>query len=134
MKTKLVFILFSSLISVAAYVYASHPWLGKTLSAAEVQQRWGNETFDAERFKSGSRQVRAKMAYSLITSKKLRGMTATEIRRSLGDFDGHYFSESYPTYLIQVAQQKGQESWQIVFLIDKNRKTKEVIVHKNCCD
>ncbi len=36
------------------------------------------------------------MAYSLMTSKKLRGMTVSEARKSLGDFDGHYFSESYP--------------------------------------
>ncbi len=74
------------------------------------------------------------MAYSIMTSKKFLGLQANAVRDRLGDFDGHYFSESYPTYLIQIAEKKGEESWQIVFLIDKDRKTKEVIVHKNCCD
>ncbi len=134
MKSKIAYVVVASLLSLAALVFASHPWLGKTLSSVEVKRRWGAEALDTERFKSGNTQLRAKMAHSLMNSKKLRGLTATEVRKILGNFDGHYFSESYPTYLIQVAQQKGEESWQLVFLIDKNRKTKDVIVHKNCCD
>lgn len=74
------------------------------------------------------------MAYSLMTSKRLLGLSVAEVRSLLGDFDGHYFSESYPTYLIQKAEKAGEESWQIVFLIDSHRKTQKVIVHKNCCD
>lgn len=118
----------------AAWVYASHPWLGKTLSATQVQQKWGKEAFDETKFKNAGQSERAKMAFSLMTSKKLLGLNTVEIRDRLGSFDGHYFSESYPTYLIQAATKKGEESWQIVFLIDKERKTKEIIVHKNCCD
>lgn len=119
---------------VSILVSASHPWLGKTLSAEQVKKRWGAENFSESAFKQGDQAVRARMAYSLMTSKKMRGLSPSEVRAKLGDFDGHYFSESYPTYLIQVAQDKTGESWQIVFLINSEQKTKDVIVHKNCCD
>lgn len=121
-----------SLVSIfGAAVFASNPWLGKTMSKEEIKKRWGVAEFDAEKFKGGDQELRAKMTYSLITSGALKGLTAKEIREKLGDFSGHYFSEAYPTYMISEAK---DESWQIVFLIDKNRKTKGVIVHKNCCD
>lgn len=134
MKLRLCF--FSAVLAFAlsAFVYASHPWLGKTLSASQVRDRWGDEVFEETKFKNGDVKSRAKMAFSLLSSKKMLGLKAAEVRTRLGDFDGHYFSETYPTYLIQVANKAGEESWQIVFLIDKDRKTREVIVHKNCCD
>lgn len=134
MKFKVITFVFIATFAGAAWVYASHSWLGKTLSPRQVQQRWGQEAFDEAKFNNADQSRRAKMAYSLMTSKKLLGLKPVEIRERLGRFDGHYFSESYPTYLIQTAAKKGEESWQIVFLIDKERKTKEVIVHKNCCD
>lgn len=134
MKFKAIIFSMIAIFAGAAWVYASHPWLGKTLSPDQVQRRWGQEAFDEVKFKNGDQGQRAKMAFSLMTSKKMLGMKAVEIRDRLGRFDGHYFSESYPTYLIQTATKKGEESWQIVFLIDKERKTKEVIVHKNCCE
>jgi hypothetical protein len=51
----------------------------------------------------------------------------------LGDFNGYYFSDVYPTYLINEPQKKGDDVWQLVFLLDKNRLISSVIVHKNCC-
>lgn len=121
-------------LALVTWTYTARPWLGKTLTSSEVKQRWGDINFDEQNFKKGDQSTRAKMAYSLMTSEKMNGLTISEIRNRLGDFDGHYFSESYPTYLIQTAKKPGDESWQIVFLIDKERKTKEVIVHKNCCN
>lgn len=134
MKIKLIIFSIITAFVGAAWVYASHPWLGKTLSPNQVQQRWGQEAFDESKFRKANHSQRARMAFSLMTSKKLLGLTPAEVRERLGHFDGHYFSESYPTYLIQTATKKGEETWQIVFLIDQERKTKEVIVHKNCCD
>lgn len=99
-----------SFLGVVGLVYASSPWVGKTLSAKEVKKRWGEAAFDQERFKSGDVASRATMAYSLITSKKFLGLTAEEVRNELGRFDGHYFSESYPTYFIQKAKVKGEDS------------------------
>lgn len=114
--------------------YASHPWLGKTMSLNNVKKRWGNEKFNENNFKLGSQQLKAKMAYSLIKENKMLGLTTLEIKKKLGDFDGHYFSESYPTYIIEEAKKKNEETWQLVFLIDNNKKVKSIIVHKNCCD
>ncbi len=131
---RLILLLSVPVLFAAAWVYASHPWLGKTLNSNQVKQRWGQAPFEEEKFKAADLSSRAKMAFSLMTSKKLLGLTPIEIRERLGSFDGHYFSESYPTYLIQRATNKGDESWQIVFLIDEKRKAKEIIVHKNCCD
>ena len=73
------------------------------------------------------------MAYSLIKSEKYLGKSVSEIRQELGDPDGYYFSDTYPAYIITDAVNKGVDVWQIVFLIDKNRKISEVVVHKNCC-
>jgi hypothetical protein len=118
----------------ASWGFASNPWLGKTLDPKHVKQRWGDSSFSEQTFKEGRPEERAKMAYSLMSTKQFMGLTPSQVREKLGAFDGHYFSESYPTYLIQRAEKKGEESWQIVFLIGNDRKTKEVIVHKNCCD
>lgn len=134
MKTKLTVLISIFLLTISLVYASTHPWLGKTLDSNQVRQRWGHSSFDPQKFKDSDLHQRAQMAYSLMTSKAFLGMTPSQVREKLGDFDGHYFSESYPTYLIQRAQKKGEESWQIVFLIDQNRKTKDIIVHKNCCD
>jgi hypothetical protein len=134
MSFKIIFPVLIPLFVMAFWVYASNPWLGKTLSADQVKQRWGQDGFDPTKFRDGDQNLRARMAFSLITSEKMIGLSVSEVREKLGKFDGHYFSESFPTYLIQTANKKGEESWQIVFLIDAEKKTKEIIVHKNCCD
>ena len=50
------------------------------------------------------------MDSSLITPTKFLRLTGEEVRNELGRFDGHYFSESYPTYFIQKAKVKGEDS------------------------
>jgi hypothetical protein len=134
MKSKVTILIVIPFLLIAGWVYASHPWLGKTLNASQVKERWGEVPFEEQKFRNAGLEQRAKMAYSLMTSKKMIGLTTSQVRERLGGFDGHYFSESYPTYLIQRAEKKGDESWQIVFLIDQNKKTKDIIVHKNCCE
>lgn len=134
MKRLILIFLASTALIVGFIAYAQHPWLGKTMSAQQVGKKWGKKEFNEELFKTGDMKLRSEMAFSLINTKKMLGLTPVEIRTRLGDFDGHYFSESYPTYLIQEAKSPGEESWQIVFLIDRAQKTKSVIVHKNCCE
>ena len=48
--------------------------------------------------------------------------------------DGFYFSDTYPTYMIQIGANHQEESWQLVFLLDRNQKIDEIVVHKNCCN
>ena len=100
----------------------------------KVKQTWGGADFSAEKFKTALPSEKAKMAYSLINNKKYIGKSVLEIREELGDPDGYYFSDLYPAYKItDPPLQKGDDVWQIVFLIDKNKKISEVVVHKNCC-
>lgn len=51
-----------------------------------------------------------------------------------GVYSGHYFKDVIPAYLIESAKNTDQDTWQIVFLSDKNYKIAKIIVHKNCCD
>ena len=75
------------------------------------------------------------MACSLIKEQKLFiGKDNSEIRKELGNYSGYYFSDMYPTYIIQRGKNHQEETWQIVFLIDRNEKISDVIMHKNCCD
>lgn len=77
----------------------------------------------------------ASMTCSLLKNqKKFIGKWYYEIRDLLGPHSGYYFSEFFPTYLIESAKKKGKDSWQIVFLLDRKQKISEIIVHKNCCD
>ncbi|MEQ1721923.1 MAG: hypothetical protein ABL930_02025 [Pseudobdellovibrio sp.] len=113
--------------------YAQHFWRGEEMSLARIEKKWGHSDFSAEKFKAGNKLTRASMAYSLIKQNKYLGKSILDIKAELGDFNGYYFSEAYPTYLINEPQKKGDDVWQIVFLLDKNRLISSVIVHKNCC-
>ena len=113
--------------------YAQHFWRGEEMSLTRIEKKWGESDFSAEKFKNGDKQARANMAYSLIKQKKYIGKSILDIRAELGDFDGYYFSDAYPTYLINEPIKKGDDVWQLVFLLDKNKLVSSVIVHKNCC-
>jgi hypothetical protein len=114
---------------------ADHFWRGKTLSADEVGKRWGKTELNIEKFQKGDEKVRAAMAYSLLKNQgQYKGKFVLDIRKDFGSPDGFYFSDVFPAYLIQRAHSQNEEAWQIVFLLDKDRKVQKVIVHKNCCD
>lgn len=121
------------ILSCVSYVLAKHFWRGEILSANVVANRWGTETLNIDKFRDGDEKVRAKMAYSLLQKQKeFYGVFVTDIRNRFGAPDGFYFSDTFPAYMIQRSESEG--SWQIVFLLNKERKVTEVIVHKNCCD
>lgn len=110
-------------------------WRGKTLSLHEVEKRWGKIEFNASGFKSGNVKTRASMAASLLKKQKeLKGKSVQSIRELLGPNDGFYFTDVYPAYFIQIGKNHSEETWQIVFLLDRERRIDEIIVHKNCCD
>ena len=107
------------------------------MSIKKVCKRWGEKPFDLRKFKGASdnESVRAQMACSLLKQQKnFIGKYRWKIREMFGDYDGHYFSDMFPTYMIEIAKKRGEKSWQIVFLIDRKEKISEIIVHKNCCD
>lgn len=135
MRTKIsstIFFLF--FFSLSAFA-VQHFWRGETISASEAEKRWGSAPFDAEKFKSGNDKARASMAGAMLKNEKIfKGKDVAEIRAMLGGTSGFYFSDIYPTYLIQTGQTNREETWQIVFLLNNDRKVAALIIHKNCCD
>ncbi len=126
--------MFVMLLTVSA-IAGHHFWQGKTLPLDAVAAKWGKEKLDPQKFKTGPEAERAKMAYSLLKSKSAYvGKHILAIRDQFGAPDGFYFSDVFPAYLIQTANNPGEEAWQIVFLVDTARNVTDVIVHKNCCD
>jgi len=135
MKRILIYGIAFLVLSYGGMIAAKHFWRGEVMSPKKVGQKWGKDIFDKQKFRNGNEKQRAKMAYSLIKNQKqFIGKNRAEIRKELGDYNGYYFSGMFPAYMIETAKSKGQDSWQVVFLLDKNEKIVEIIVHKNCCD
>lgn len=116
-------------------VSAKHFWRGETLSASEVKRRWGEADYNMEKFKTGSEELKRSMAYSVVKNKnKFIGMPVKAIHDTLGLPDGFYFKDVFPAYIIEDGAKQKKDTWQIVFLLDRDQKVNDVIVHKNCCD
>ncbi len=106
------------------------------LSVGEVCRRWGERPLDVAAFRSAEEDesMRAAMACSLLRVQDgYVGMHRREIEPLFGNPTGYYETELHPAYLIEAAKTGAQDSWQIVFLIDRDLKVSEVVVHKNCC-
>lgn len=114
-----------------------HFWQGEIMNVEEVCEKWGETPFDLSKFKESraNESVRAKMTCSLLKNQQeYYGIERYKIREIFGAYSGHYFKDVIPAYLIESAKTKDQDTWQIVFLSDKNYKIAKIIVHKNCCD
>ncbi len=136
-KAKLSILAIFLFILPVMYIKAKHFWRGETMSLKKVCKTWGSLPLDIAKFKQAEEDeaTRAKMTCSLLKNKKnYIGKDTTEIRKLFGDYSGYYFSDMIPTYIIKSAKKKGQDTWQIVFLIDNQEKISKIIVHKNCCD
>lgn len=129
---------FSKITLISVFIFigtasiAKHFWKGSTLTLQQVEKRWGAEKFDLEKFKKSTPNERSKMVADLLKNQKMFiGKDVSEIRAMLGGFEGHYFSDSIPTYLVF---DQPKDVWQVVFLHDKQFKINEILVHKNCCE
>ncbi len=129
-------VFFLSLLCAGLYAGAWH-FLGRDfLSVSEVCRRWGERPLDVAAFRSWEwgELTRAAMACSLLKNQDdYVGMDGSEIMTLFGEPSGYYYSETHPAYMIVVAKTRGQDAWQIVFLMDDDWKVSEVVVHKNCC-
>ena len=123
-----------------SYVQAKLFWQGELMSIKKVCKKWGKAPLNVSKFKAAEgnedeEAIRAKMTCSLLKNQKQYiGKATLKIRKSFGNYTGHYFSEMYPAYIIETAKTKEQNTWQIVFFINRHRKVSKVAVHKNCCD
>ncbi|MBI2605381.1 MAG: hypothetical protein HYW49_04800 [Deltaproteobacteria bacterium] len=107
---------------------------GTFMSLQDAEKKWGNIPFSASVFKTAQASERAKMAVSLIKGKSMLGKTTEEVRSALGDFSGYFWNDTVPTYFIQEGWKTGEDSWQLVFFLNRTHKVKEIKIHKNCCD
>ena len=108
----------------------------KFMSFKKVCSRWGEAPLDVEKFRASgeNRSVRAKMACSLLKNQnQYIGTDSQKIREIFGPQSGYFFSESFPTYLINRATEKDRNVWQILFFVDEEHKVSKIVVHKNCC-
>lgn len=109
-------------------------WEDKTMSVSEVKAKWGSQKADLKKFKDSTYESKSKMAYSIMTDKNLIGKTYEEIRDIFGPNDGHYFTDTIPAYIVQEGKSHAEDTWQLVFKMDKSFKVRDIIMHKNCCD
>ena len=65
------------------------------------------------------------MAYSILTSKDLIGKSYDDIRNIFGPNDGFFITDTVPAYIIQEGKTHQEDTWQIVFLMDKTSKVKK---------
>lgn len=131
--TKLILVLFMAicLFGVGQLVRAFP--VGETLSVGAAEKRWGRQTYIPEKFKAGSPDERAKMAVDLIQKRSFLRKPVTDVFATLGDADGHFFSDLIPAYLLNEGWKNGTDTWQLVFML-KDDKVSEVIIQKNCCN
>lgn len=129
-------IAFTSIIIalVGLSLYAKPFFNDKTMKKSEVLKKWGAEKLDYEKFKSGSPEIKSKMAYSIMISKEIVGKSVDFIREKFGSPDGFYFIDVYPAYIIQEGTNSKEETWQIVFKLNEKYQVREIVVHKNCCN
>lgn len=112
-----------------------HFWRGELLSQKDAKTKWGTKSFDSDKFKTGSLAERAAMTSDLLAKKNLFvGKSTLYVRNTLGNWDGHYFSEMTPAYAIQTYSKDSPAGYQIVFLLDRDRSVSDIVVHKSCCD
>ena len=98
-----------------------------------AEAKYGKRSFSADRFKTGSVADRAAMSVALIKSRQFIGKTPTEVRTSLGESTGLFWSDAIPAYFVEEGWEKKGDSWQLVFLISNEGKINDVRIHKNCC-
>lgn len=128
----------ASLVFFALYLFAASVrgnYLDKQIfmDLGQAEARYGVQTFVASSFRTGSTVERAKMAVSLVKKKVFVGMTPQQIKKELGNFTGYFFSDYIPAYLIEEGWEKGNDTWQLVFLLDDSGHVNEIRIHKNCC-
>lgn len=128
-KFKILTVLFV-LVSAGGVIASMYdPMIKKTLSQNEIEKKWGKAELDLEKFKNGKLSARAEMAHSIVKSKdQYIGKSPSEIRNLLGFTDGHFVNENFPAYVLEIASKKSPDTWQLVFLVNKDLKVDDVVV------
>ena len=74
------------------------------------------------------------MAVDIVKRQLYVGEPRAKVRKDLGDPNGYFFSDTIYAYQIERYTEEKRESWQIVFIPDKELKNvQSVKIHKSCC-
>jgi hypothetical protein len=103
-----------------------------------AKEKWGNQKFDAEKYKNGDEKTKASMIADLVESKILIGTSVSDLTTLLGRKNGYFFDESYPAFIFIVGSPPkkieknsfNEDTWQIVCLLNKDQKVSEVLIHR----
>ncbi len=105
--------------------------LGVTLSVEEAAKKWGEKPFLAQAFRKGNMKERSSMAVDLINRKVYLGKTAKEVRADLGRWQGFFFRDDIPAYVLEDPKKKGSPVWQLVFDLDEKRNIRALYIQQN---
>jgi hypothetical protein len=132
-KSRLLIIAISFVLLLFSILALSYP-SGRFLSVNDARKKWGDTEFNTQKFKDGDSNVRASMAASLVSSKVLVGASLVSVIEKLGPSTGYYFSDMIPAYAIGDLRHGRTETWQIIFIPDRESKVvNEIKIHKKCC-
>lgn len=132
-------LLVSALLTVFIAFYAGanafrSEMIGTIMSASEAKKLWGEKPFDEAKFRMGTAPERAAMASDLIEKKKFVGVPIDAIESKLGKSTGYFWNDSIPSYILNEGWKTDSDVWQLVFLSDRDKRVREVLINKNCCD
>ncbi len=108
------------------------------ISPTEAAVKWGNDKFDANRFRKPHEFDRAPMIADLIKSKQLIGTKYKDIEGILGARDGdYYYYDEILTYqvvqIIDSVTKLPRESYDLVILQDNQGYVEQLLLWKSCC-
>lgn len=86
------------------------------MSPKKVEKTWGNADFSAEKFKAATPSEKAKMAYSLMQSKKYIGKSVVISEKSWAILMVTIFLIFILRILLQIHKKKGMMSGKLFFL------------------
>ncbi len=113
---------------------AADTFFGATfLNFNDAKKKWGQKSFDPEKFKALSENTKGAMATDALKKKYYVGENMLTVRKKMGTPDSYFFSDTIYAYKI-TEPDEGKESWHLIFIPDENlEKVKEVKIHKKCC-
>lgn len=105
------------------------------ISYDHAKQKWGEEKFDAVKFKDAPLKQKAAMAVFLLNHRNIFvGKTLKELKQQLGPHDGFFWRDHLPAYLIEDGLSTNTKSWQIVFFVNfmnSEQKIEDLGIYEN---
>lgn len=131
-KTVFFIFIFSSVTALALFTNGDiSRYIPTELSAQDASSRWGTQTFVADKFRTGDYNIRAQMASDIVKKNLFAGKSIRAVWATLGSHDGHFKNDVVPAYILN---ENENDIWQLVFLVDMDRKVTKAVIYKNCCE